>query len=624
MKIILVEFPWQVEQIINNKESFKPDVIISLDAESSYILKSNNIKYFETYQFCNHDELWSKYKEITKQTLKIVNILDKALWETDKRFKDLNWTVFNDYHYSLKISYDQLFYYSELIIKLIEQFKPTEIIIADSTKIIIDDYYFLISSKKSIIKHLLKGFEANSNKIKITLSKPESNKNENSFSFSRFFLKYKNIVKIFIISKIKNIYYKINFFINLHNSKAKYISINCLEIIKFKKLYPNESKFFLDYNYNNLNNKKVKNKIFIHNNFISHLKNKTNFYDLIKNKNIDFSNVFNEIIFKLVNQLDFLFFEYKKAQKIINKIKPKCLIFQSMAPFNSANIIFRKVCIDNNIPFAVWTHGGLGLTYSLSVYDVTDFRFCKNHISYGPYLQDLIKSNNSILKELELNKDQKVFPVGSPKFDFDIEKNKIIQQSTENKKKNILFTVGCGYEKNRFFFGRNRKKFETSLWEFHYEILLLLQKYQNKYNIIIKDYNTDYSKKQLWKRILKNINADKISYVSNEENINSLLNKSDLNISPWLSTFFFEALHFDADIFAVEEDMFEELLRDDLIKEIFYFTNNDAFLKGLEKYLKIGNFYTRKKKNSMNYFLKSDSFNKRDKVLNNSLLEITS
>ena len=89
-------------------------------------------------------------------------------------------------------------------------------------------------------------------------------------------------------------------------------------------------------------------------------------------------------------------------------------------------------------------------------------------------MQDLIKSNNSVLKELELNKNQKVYPVGSTKFDFDIEKNKVIHKSTKNRKKNILFTVGCGYEKNRFFFGRNRKKFETSLWEFHYEILLLL------------------------------------------------------------------------------------------------------------------------------------------------------
>ena len=43
MRIVLIEFPWQVIEIINNKESFRKDVIVSLDPESSYILKTNNI-----------------------------------------------------------------------------------------------------------------------------------------------------------------------------------------------------------------------------------------------------------------------------------------------------------------------------------------------------------------------------------------------------------------------------------------------------------------------------------------------------------------------------------------------------------------------------------------------------
>ena len=103
MRIILVEFPWQLKDIINKQESFKKDVIVSLDPESSYILKTNKIPYFETYQFCNHKELWLKYKELTNRTIKIAEILDEALWHTDKRFKDLNWKLFNDYHFFIKI-----------------------------------------------------------------------------------------------------------------------------------------------------------------------------------------------------------------------------------------------------------------------------------------------------------------------------------------------------------------------------------------------------------------------------------------------------------------------------------------------------------------------------------------
>ena len=43
MRIVLIEFPWQVTEIINNKETFRRDVIVSLNPESSYILKTNEI-----------------------------------------------------------------------------------------------------------------------------------------------------------------------------------------------------------------------------------------------------------------------------------------------------------------------------------------------------------------------------------------------------------------------------------------------------------------------------------------------------------------------------------------------------------------------------------------------------
>ena len=167
MRLILVEFSWHAKEIVNKKESFKSDVIVSLNPESSYIFKINKIQYFETYQFCIHKELWLKYKDITDRTIKITEVLDQALWKVDKRFRELNWKLFDDYHYPLKISFDQLFYYSELISKLIEKFNPTEIIVANTNKVVIDDYWFLIDSKISVIKHLLKASTDTFKKIKI-------------------------------------------------------------------------------------------------------------------------------------------------------------------------------------------------------------------------------------------------------------------------------------------------------------------------------------------------------------------------------------------------------------------------------------------------------------------------
>lgn len=254
MRIILVEFSWQVEAIINKKESFKRDVIVSLNPESSYILKTNEISYFETYQICNHKELWSQYKTITDHTIEISKVLDVALWHQDKRFRDLKWKFFDDHHYPLKIAFDQLFYYTELISKLIEKFSPSEIIIADTRDILITDSHLLIDSKISVIKYLLKTLKGSSSKIKISFVF----QNQNKKSKFLFFVNLKNLIE----DEFKNIYYKINFLISYHLSKPKYLSINCDEILRYKKLYPNESKFFLLYHHNNTNKKNTNDSTF--------------------------------------------------------------------------------------------------------------------------------------------------------------------------------------------------------------------------------------------------------------------------------------------------------------------------------------------------------------------------
>ena len=176
-------------------------------------------------------------------------------------------------------------------------------------------------------------------------------------------------------------------------------------------------------------------------------------------------------------------------------------------------------------------------------------------------------------------------------------------------------------KKNHFYQGYNRQKVESSLWYLHYEILLLLKEYQNRYNIIFKDYPHGHS--NMWKKILKDINADKIVYISTGETVNSLLRISDLNILPWISTTFFEALYFEADVFVLDEDLFDEPFNNKLNKEIFWFKNAEKFKSSLKKYLEDGKFYQCTKQESRKYFLNSDAFNNRADLLNTTLPRIT-
>ena len=215
------------------------------------------------------------------------------------------------------------------------------------------------------------------------------------------------------------------------------------------------------------------------------LNNDNEFKKLTSYKKINFNSLCFKIILQLSMNFNKFIKEYDKAKKIIYKIKPKCLIFQTMACTYLPNIIFKKICKDLKLPYVTWVHGGYN-HLSLHGYDVTDYRFCQNHISYGAHLSETIKDERSILNKLNIQKNQKIYPIGSVVFDYNyIKKKKLKKILRKNNKFNILYVVGCREDRNQFYFGYNRKNIFSMEWELQHQVIKLLQKYQHKYNIIV-------------------------------------------------------------------------------------------------------------------------------------------
>ena len=185
-----------------------------------------------------------------------------------------------------------------------------------------------------------------------------------------------------------------------------------------------------------------------------------------------------------------------------------------------------------------------------------------------------------------------------------------------------MFVAGSYQIKNQFYFGYNRKRAE-SLWLTDYNILKLLKKYQERYQIIFKDYPDNMSSPNLWKKALKDMNASNILYISKQQNLYTLLNMSDLVILNLMNTAFFDALYFDLDIFVKDKDIFEKPFEQQLKDEIFYFKDSDKFISHLDKYLEEGKFNKHKKNKSRNYFLSFNEINNRDKLLNEALHSIS-
>ena len=148
--------------------------------------------------------------------------------------------------------------------------------------------------------------------------------------------------------------------------------------------------------------------------------------------------------------------------------------------------------------------------------------------------------------------------------------------------------TGSITKRNHFYFGNIRNDNKHSFWRLNLKILNVLKKYQEKYNIIIKDYFD--GQKSLWKEMLFDTESHNIKYIGNEITVAEIANTSDLIILPWFSTTFYESLYSSADIFLLEKEIIDELKDEKITNEVFSYDNENKFLSDLEDYLNKGIF----------------------------------
>ena len=529
-------------------------------------------------------------------------MIDQELLKIDKNFDQLNWKIFNDFHYCIKRTYDQLIYYSELLSTLIEKFPVKEIVLSQNSHIIFDKNK-LISSEISVFETLTKFYK---NRKKISFSLMDDRKKIKSIN-----------QKIKIKDLLINLHNYLKFNYYLIFKKPKFFSIKCFEIDYFNKLYPKFKYKILNHNYDNY----FSADYYKLEGLIKNLIENKEFNLLMEYKNFDFRKIFEQQIKKITYDFSYLLKEYQKNKKYFLKNKPKVFIFGSSNPFYLPNIYYRKIAIDLNIPSAIWVHGGNGGTKSLTGNDILDYRFCKNHISYGKHLSEYmgnIKYGLNRYKKFFWNKDFNFFSIGSPKMDFQFSKSKKI--NFLNQKKTIVFFTGGITNRNHYYFGNERPDIKNSFWKLNSKITRIFSKYQEKYNFIIKDYAV--GQKKLWEKMLHDTNSQKIKYISDKYSVVDIAKYSDLIILPWFSTTFFESLYSDADIFLLEKESIDEFKTKKFMDEVNFFDNESLFLNQIEKYLQNDLFIKKNKTFLRDFFLNLSGYNKRDYYLEDALKRI--
>ena len=374
--------------------------------------KKKEIAFYEINSFFDHKKEWAKYSELNKKIDKISERVNKIFLENFDNYKNLNWNLYKDYHYSIKIWHDTFDFHAKCLEDLIEKFQPEEMYFSSKSEFLIDSN-LLISSSTNVIEILARDLK----NIKIfynSSSTKEFSNNKNLFSFGQpKYTIYQNLKK-------KNITFlkqKLSFWVNSLLKKFNYLSVGCDEIETYNQSKIKKNVKIINFNFENIVRQ---NSLNIE--FENKIKKDKNLKSLFHFRKVDYFNLITKLFFEISFRSEFFYSEYLKYSKFVKKKKFKAIIFQSMSPFFYPVFIFRKIAQDFKIPYITWVHGGY-FTNSNPGYDVVDFKLCKNHIGYGKYLTELVNSKTSSISIINKNVNYNVNHVGSFRFDKIHKKN---------------------------------------------------------------------------------------------------------------------------------------------------------------------------------------------------------
>lgn len=226
----------------------------------------------------------------------------------------------------------------------------------------------------------------------------------------------------------------------------------------------------------------------------------------------------------------------RTLEKRLRKLNPSLILVDSMSPFNADLAPLRVAATRAGIQMACWMHGGYGANESAAGYDVVDLRLSDVHIVYGQVTKRLLEAASRTLRSAGAVEPRKVVIGGSPFLESRFLGLRVT--STRNSVRRIALLLGPRYARNQFYFGYPRFGVEDGLWRENLRLVEYLDKLGEAAEVIVKDYPTSDQMK-MWKYRLS---KTRLKYVSNELTIEEVLLSSDLVLTTWISTTFFQAL----------------------------------------------------------------------------------
>jgi len=607
-ELILCEYPYQVNIIENS--IIGDEIIISFNPESNYELERHKLDYVDIRHYYDANELWNKYPFYRDNLVRLTNRLDEIVLDVDKRIKENNLKLFNYLHYIIMCTVDKMNYYNYILQKIVIYHKPEKIKCIESNDYSLNNHLMF---NKSMIGYLVsdikKIFNYEIEYIGISESLINNNNNFKSLLFGTVYktIKYTHDYVRSVYRYGLEEYYKY-----IYKPKYSVLNIACAEFntLKSELIRKGINVCSLENRYKSSSNKsryKYTDEI------LNIIKSDNTIRSLLKYNNVDYYKIVEIQIKEILHSFDKLLSGYEELKIIFMNNKYNAVVFGSMTPFNHLNILGGNICNNLNVPYYCYMHGGYGANYSLSGYAASDYRLAKHHFVYGSVVSNLLKSNKCVTNLLDLN-NFKMYVIGSPYFD----KLYSNYKRPNNVRKKILLTLGNRIPFPTIYFGANKPYSDFSNWDEHKAIIKLLVKFQNNFEIYIKDMPTN-NLAITWKKYLLDIGGSNIKLITNEIKYSHLIKNSDLNIFTAVSTPFFESLYTDADIFLIDMSDVTDESKSIFNKCISYSEEIDSFVIKLEKYLTDCHFYTQNKESLKQYYINTNNYHNRAKLIYDSL-----
>lgn len=596
--LYIIEFDWQIE-IAKSAALEAGVVIIAANPMMDYALERTGVRAMSLTDSYSHSDFWPCTRKTLKLTDGLAQELDLALRDVDKRFKDGGLEAFKYLNYVSKINLDQIICYLFQIRQAIKKHKAGKIVVAGCDDLHFDDYC-LFDPAYSVVGCLLGEPQVQHELgVDAVFHSPPSQWGDGEIASGSFSFGQPRVDQLGVQGKnvlrwgrrlVRHLWHNLT----ARGAETRVLSIHCKE---------------LDALSNDLQREGVRvDQLFAH----DAVENQTGPYqyerELIERlekagglaavnfEGISLGAFTSRIISAMTRQLEPMLALYGKMQRRLRSERYDLLAVQTLSPFDFSSITARESAEYAGINTVCWMHGGYGAYYSLPGYDVSDYRFTREHLVYGQAVKDVLEAEQSVLRYNGAQPDLDICVGGSPYFatryaDY---------VRPRNERKTVLLTIGGVYGYNQFYFGYDRPAIEAWNWRAHRQIIEALAPFREKYRIVIKDYPSS-EMRGTWDDLVADLGGG-IEVITTEQSYEEAVVAADVLIYSWVSTSFIEGLLTDADMLLFDDSKMSDQAASLLEKDIVFERQLDKFVERMTAYLDKGELYGQQRDELKAYF----------------------